>query len=207
MEIVGNRKYVDIPGGKTHELPPLMLKEGGAPGALDRVVALAEQMVESESLVPEVFRDAGESDNAFEQRRFNLAINFAEHYLEFVRQWKWGESIVEWIRQCEITFEHKPALRPLIHPDLWPHVNRSSFVTLLSDKAIPSGEVNLENAVGFRLAFRQPPPLECLSDKFLVFNAPIAQKAYHTWADAAKEASLPPERFRFLVVGDGITEV
>ena len=57
------------------------------------------------------------------------------------------------------------------------------------------------------MAFRQPPPLECLSDKFLVFNAPIAQKAYHTWADAAEEASLPPERFRFLVVGDGITEV
>ena len=207
MEIVGNRKYVDIPGGKTHELPPLMLKEDGAPGALDRVVALAEQMVESESLLPEVFRDAGESDHALEHRRFNLALNFAEHYLEFVRQWKWGESIVEWIRQCEVTFEHKPVLRPLIHPDLWPHVNRSSFVTLLSDKAIPSGEVNLENAVGFRLAFRQPPPLECLSDKFLVFNAPIAQKAYHTWADAAKEASLPPERFRFFVVGEGITEV
>ena len=207
MQIVGDRKYVDIPGDKTHELPPLMLKDDSAPGALDRVVALAEQMVESESLVPEVFRDPSESDNAFEQRRFNLAINFAEHYLGFVQHWKWGESIIEWIRQCEVTFEYKPALRPLIHPDLWPHVNQSSFVTLLSDKAVPTGAVNLENAVGFRLAFRQPPPLECLSDKFLVFNAPIAQKAYHTWADAAEEASLPPERFRFLVVGDGIMEV
>ena len=207
MEIVGNRKYVDIPGSKTHELPPLMLKEEAASATLDRVVALAEQMVESESLVPEIFRDAGESANSFEQRRFHLAINFAEHYLEFLRHWKWGESIIEWIRQCEITFERKPVLRPLIRPDLWPHVNHSSFVTLLSDKAVASGEVNLENAVGFRLAFRQPPPLECLSDKFLVFNGPIAQKAYHTWADAAKQASLPPERFRLLVIGDGITEV
>ena len=31
MEIIGNRKYVNVPGGKTHELPPLLLKERIAP--------------------------------------------------------------------------------------------------------------------------------------------------------------------------------
>ncbi len=207
MEIIGNRKYVNIPGGKTHELPPLLLKERTTPTPLERIVALAEQMVETEALGPEIRRDIHESDSLFQQRKFNLAINFAEHYLRFLRHWDWGESIVEWIRQCETTFESKPALRPLMHTDVWPHVNQSSFVTLLSDKAVLSGQVNLENAVGFRLTFRQPPPIECLSDNFLVFNAPLAQKAYHTWADAARQGSLPPERFRFLVVGEDIKQV
>ena len=32
MEIIGNRKYVNVPGGKTHELPPLLLKERGQRG-------------------------------------------------------------------------------------------------------------------------------------------------------------------------------
>ena len=164
-------------------------------------------MVETETLVTEIRRDPRESDSSLRQRKFNLAINFAEHYLQFLRHWNWGESIVEWIRQCETTFETKAALRPLIHADVWPHVNNSSFVTLLSDKAVPSGPVNLENAVGFRLTFRQPPPIECLSDNFLVFNAALAQKAYHTWADAAKEGSLPPERFHFFVVGEDIKQV
>ena len=207
MEIIGNRKYVNVPGGKTHELPPLLLKERIAPAGLEQIVALAEQMVETETLVTGIRRDPHESDSSLRQRKFNLAINFAEHYLQFLRHWDWGESIVEWIRQCETTFETKAALRPLIHADVWPHVNNSSFVTLLSDKAVPSGPVNLENAVGFRLTFRQPPPIECLSDNFLVFNAALAQKAYHTWADAAKEGSLPPERFHFLVVGEDIKQV
>ena len=207
MEIIGNRKYVNIPGGKTHELPPLLLRERTTPTPLEQIVALAEQMVETEALGPEIRRAAYENDSSFQQRKFNLAINFAEHYLQFLRHWDWGESIVEWIRQCETTFENKPALRPLMHADVWPHVNQSSFVTLLSDKAVLSGDVNLENAVGFRLTFRQPPPIESLSENFLVFNAPLAQKAYHTWADAAREGSLPPERFHFLVVGEDIKQV
>jgi len=207
MEIIGNRKYLNIPGGKTHELPPLLLKERAAPTALEQILALAEQMVETEALSSEIRQELRESDLSFQQRKYHLAINFAEHYLKFLKHWDWGESIVEWIRQCETTFETKAALRPLMHADVWPHVNHSSFVTLLADKAVPSGQVNLENAVGFRLTFRQPPPIECLSDNFLVFNAPLAQKAYHTWADAAKQGSLPPERFHFLVVGDDIKQV
>jgi len=26
MDIVGDRKFVEVPGGKTHELPPLLVK-------------------------------------------------------------------------------------------------------------------------------------------------------------------------------------
>ena len=208
MEIIGDRKYLEIPGGSTHELPPLLLKESANPASVEEVVHLAEGIVSSESLIPDEVHESSSSEPSVDQRRFTLALTLAEQYSQFLRHWEWGESIWEWIQQCEITFEAKPILRPLIRPDVWPHANHASFVTLLSDKAIPSGQVNLESAVGARLTFRQPPPIDCLSDKFLyLLNASLAQKAYHTWADAAEEISLPPERFHFLVMGSEIREV
>ena len=56
---------------------------------------------------------------------------------------------------------------------------------------------------GMRLTFRQPPPLKCFSDQFLLYlNTSIADTAYHTWAGMSVDAasSLPPERFHFDVV-------
>ena len=63
--------------------------------------------------------------------------------------------------------------------------------------------------MGFRLTFRQPPPIHFFSDKFLFFlNSSLASNAYETWAGVSgDEASLPPERFRFLVSGSEIREV
>ncbi len=208
MEIIGNRKYFDIPGGGTHELPPLLLKEAANPASDEEMIHLAEEIVSSESLIPDEVGEPPSSEASVDQRRFTLALTLAEQYSQFLHHWEWGESILEWIHQCEITFEAQPILRPLIRPDVWPHANHASFVTLLSDKAIPSGQINLQSAVGARLTFRQPPPIDCLSDKFLyLLNASLAQKAYHTWADAAEEISLPPERFHFLVMGSEIREV
>jgi hypothetical protein len=133
----------------------------------------------------------------------DLAVNLTEQYLGFVFHWTWGNDVLEWIRQCEITFGHRPDLRNLLRADLWPHANRSSFVTLLEDKSVETQGVLLEKAVGLRLTFRQPPPLRCFSDQFLLYlNSPIADTAYSTWAGMNREetGSLPPERFTFDVV-------
>jgi hypothetical protein len=86
---------------------------------------------------------------------------------------------------------------------VWPHAGRSSFVLLLEDKAVSTGGVALEKAVGMRLTFRHPPPLKCFSDQFLIYlNSPVANSAYQTWAGMSRSpvSSLPPERFHFDVV-------
>ena len=117
-----------------------------------------------------------------EQRKYDLAVNLTEQYLRLLAHWQWGDSILEWIRQCEITFETEATLRHLLHPDVWPHASRSSFVTLLVDKDVHAPVV-LENAVGLRLTFRHPPPIDCFSNQFLFYlNSPVAGTAYQTWA-------------------------
>src|ERR1700728_3027603 len=121
MDIVGHRKFVEVPGEKTHELPPLLVRTTPNVRRLDRVVGMADE------------------------------------YLRFIAQWQWGDSILEWIRQCEITFGARLELRNLLRPDVWPHAGRSSFVMLLEDKAVPTEGVEFEKAVGMRLTFRQPP--------------------------------------------------
>src|SRR5258708_31763733 len=120
---------------------------------------------------------------------FDLALNLAEQYMRLVSHWQWGDSILEWIRQCEITFENRDALRNLLHPDVWPHASRSSFVSLLMEKSVPTHGVRVENAVGLRLTFRQPPPIDCFSNQFLFYlNTTVTQTAYHTWARLARES-------------------
>jgi len=210
MELFGDRRYVQIPGSKIFELPPLLVKDARAPDSLDDVVGRAESIVESDWLMPDDVPADEKTAQALERRRVGLAVNLAEQYVSFLTHWVWGESILEWIRQCEITFETRPSLRPLLKPDVWPHAGRASFVTLLEDKRAPHQGVNLENAMGYRLTFRQPPPIHFFSDKFLFFlNSSIAANAYQTWAGSAGDetASLPPERFRFFVTGTEIREV
>ena len=133
----------------------------------------------------------------------DLALNLVDQYMKFVQHWQWGDSILEWIRQCETTFGARLELRNLLNADVWPHAGRSSFVLLLEDKAVETGGVALEKAVGMRLTFRQPPPLKCFSDQFLFYlNSSVANSAYQTWArmSTSPVSSLPPERFRFDVV-------
>ena len=210
MKIIGDRKYVEIPGGSIHELPPLLLKDAPRTSALGQMVELAERIIESDALIPDSLQASRNLDKSFESRKFNLAVNLAEQYVQFLAHWNWGESILEWIRQCEVTFEAKPNLRPLLRPDVWPHADRSSFVTLLADKRVPSPGVDLENAVGYRLTFRQPPPIDFFSDQFLFYlNSSLAGKAYETWSSACEEqsVSLPPERFHFFVMGTYIKGV
>jgi hypothetical protein len=197
---MGDRTYIEIPGSRTHELPPLLIHGEPAVNATpaDEAVALAADIVEAEDMIP--FLPLEES--LAEQHKYDLAVQLAEKYLGLVAHWQWGDSILEWIRQCEITFGAEEALRKLLHADLWPHASRSSFVTLLVDKAVPTHGVGLEKAVGLRLTFRQPPPIDCFSNQFLIYlDSTVAGTAYHTWAHLTAEepASLPPERFHFQV--------
>ena len=206
MDTLGNRKFVEVPGNKTHELPPLLVRMSPDVKRLDKVMHMASDLVEQEDMIPVASVDPpGESvlQLEMERRRMDLAVNLVEQYMKLVQHWQWGDSILEWIRQCEITFGTRLELRNLLSADVWPHAGRSSFVLLLEDKAVHTGGVALEKAVGMRLTFRHPPPLKCFSDQFLFYlNAPVANSAYQTWAGMTKSpvSSLPPERFHFDVV-------
>ena len=136
-------------------------------------------------------------------RSLVATMKLTEQYKGLVSHWNWGDSVIEWIRQCEITFENEGVLRKLLHPDVWPHASRASFVTLLMEKHVPTHGVALEKAVGLRLTFRQPPPIDCFSNQFLfLLNSSVASTAYHTWAAMSPDpvSALPPERFTFQVV-------
>jgi hypothetical protein len=201
MDIVGDRKFVELPGAKTHELPPLLVRTSPKIKRLDRVVNMANDLIDAEDMILSASVEG--LDPEVDRRKMDLAINLADQYLRFVTEWQWGDSILEWIRQCEITFGTRMELRNLLRPDVWPHAGRSSFVVLLEDKAVPSEGVELEKAVGLRLTFRQPPPISCFSNQFLFYlNSTLASTAYQTWAhlSPAPHSSLPPERFTFEVI-------
>jgi hypothetical protein len=203
MEIVGGRSFVEIPGCRTHELPPLLLRGLPEVERNERVMAMASRVVEQEELLPAPALEPAGQESLRERCKFELALQLVEEYIGLIEHWKWGDSVLEWIRQCETTFGSRLELRPLLRPDVWPHAGRASFVTLLRDKAIDTGGVALESAVGLRLAFRQPPPLVCFSDRFLLlFKATLAESAYRKWAEMSPQphSALPPERFHFDVL-------
>jgi hypothetical protein len=202
MDILGERKFVEVPGGKTHELPPLLVRSAPNVKRMDKVVDMANDIIETEDMIADLPSEVLCADGS-DRRRMDLALNLVDQYFSFVTQWQWGDSILEWIRQCEITFGARLELRFLLRTDVWPHAGRSSFVTLLEDKHVEAKGVDLEKAVGTRLTFRQPPPISCFSNQFLFYlNSTLANTAYRTWShmSPAPIASLPPERFSFDVV-------
>jgi hypothetical protein len=194
---MNGERYIRIPGSKTHELPPLLVHSSEHAGA-DNVADLDSVMLEAEEML--AVTDADQA--VLDRRRFDLALQLANQYKSLLSHWQWGDSVLEWIRQCEITFECEEVLRNLLHPDVWPHASRASFVALLRDKDV-STPVALERAVGLRLTFRQPPPIDCFSNQFLLYlNSPVADTAYQTWSHLALDQMVlfPPERFHFDVV-------
>lgn len=198
MDILGDRKFLEIPGDKLHELPPLLVHRTLHLQRLDKIMNMAASIVDSEDMLP-----MPEHEAAGQQRKFDLAVNLVEMYQRVLQHWRWGDDILEWIRQCEITFESRIDLRNLLRADLWPHAGRSSFVTLLEDKSVPTDGIDLEKAVGLRLTFRQPPPIGCFSNQFLFYlNDSVGNSAYQAWAskNPAPHSALPPERFQVNVV-------
>jgi hypothetical protein len=203
MDILGDRKFVELPGSRTHELPPLLVRMSPDVKRLDKVMNMAADIIESEEVVPLAPVADPAIDAELDRRKMDLAINLVEHYLAVASWWQWGDSVLEWIRQCETTFETRSDLRPLLRADVWPHAGRSSFVTLLIDKSIKTEGVPLEKAVGVRLTFRHLPPIGCFSNQSLFYlNDKLASTAYETWARMTPDpvSCLPPERFTFDVV-------
>jgi hypothetical protein len=204
MEILGDRKYVELPGEAVHELPPLLVHEQPPVRRLDKVVDMATNLIDKEDLVPSYTLDAVVGEAETDRRKMDMALNLVDRYLRIAHHWQWGDDVLEWIRQCEITFGSRPNLRALLRPDIWPHAGRSSFVTLLEDKAVSTKEgVDLEKAVGLRLTFRRRPQLDVFSDQFLFYlDSTVANSAYQTWAkmSPAPVGDFPPERFQVNVL-------
>ena len=203
MDIVGDRRFVEVPGGKSLVLPPLLVKSDLRVRSLNRMMEVASAIIEQEDMVPCLVPEGMTGEEDLERRRMDLALNLVDQYLGILSHWHWGDAVLEWIRQCEITFGTRIELRNLLRSDLWPHAGRSSFVTLLEDKAVGTNGVALDKAVGLRLAFRQMPPIRCCSDQFLFYlNNSVAKTAYRTWQNMSPNpvCSLPPERFQFEVV-------
>ena len=203
MDIVGDRRFVELAGDRTHELPPLLVKTVPEVKRLDKIMGIAAEIIEQEDMIPPVAADKVAGEELIERRKMDLALNLIEQYFGLMGHWHWGDAVVEWIRQCEITFGTHLELRNLLRSDVWPHAGRSSFVTLLEDKEIRTEGVQLEKAVGLRLAFRQMPPMRCCSDQFLFYlNNSVAQTAYRTWLNMTPSpiSCFPPERFQFEVV-------
>ena len=197
-----DQRYIEIPGSQTHELPPLLVHPASAHAPEESTAELAAVMSEAEDMLAP--NDANEQ--TLEQRKFDLALQLMEQYKGLVAHWFWGDDVLEWIRQCETTFENENTLRQLLHPDVWPHASRASFVTLLEDKHVATPGLELERAVGLRLTFRQPPPIGCFSNQFLFYlNSKVADTAFQTWSHLVPQAAalLPPERFHFEVLSIG----
>ena len=188
------RQYIEVPGLGTHELPPLLVHGIPEDASRQKLVERAAVIVDLEDMVADAAADS------MDERRLDLALHLTDQYFGLLQHWAWGDSVLEWIRQCEITFETTNALRHLLSQDVWPHAARSSFVDLLRDKHVPTPGVALDRAVGMRLTFRQPPPIDCCSNQFLFFlNSRLAGTAYETWAQMSPDstAHLPPNRFHF----------
>lgn len=223
MDIIGERKFIEVPGEKTHELPPLLVKTSPEVKRLDKIMLIAAEIIEQEDMVTDHAEDLAYTDQArpgnelvlanemptdFERRKMDLALNLVDQYLGLLQHWNWGDSVIEWIRQCEITFGARVELRNLLKSEIWPHAGRSSFVRLLEDKAVSTEGVDIEKAVGLRLAFRQMPPIRCCSDQFLFYlNNTVANTAFQTWQRMTPEpiSALPPERFSFEVVNMSVS--
>ena len=207
MDIVGDTKFVELPGTRTHELPPLLVR--GAPHLkrLDKVMDMAAGIVESEDMIPLPPVEDPNLGLELERRRMDLAIGLVNQYLAFIDHWQWGDAVLEWIRQCEMTFEMRAELRRLLRADVWPHAGRVSFVKLLHDKSVSTGSVVLDKAVGMRLTFREPPPIRCFSNQFLFYlNDSVANRAFEHWSSMSPDpvSALPPERFRFDVLNTSL---
>jgi hypothetical protein len=212
MDIIGERKFVEVSGGKTHELPPLLVKTVPDVKRMDKMMGLAAEIIDQEEMLPAVITLPAGADEAaecrkLEGRKMDLALNLVDQYLGLLSHWHWGDAVIEWIRQCEITFGTRLELRNLLRSDVWPHAGRSSFVKLLEDKAVETGSVHLDKAVGIRLAYRKMPPMGCYTDQFLFYLSESAfSNVYRSWMDTTlgPVACFPPERFHFDVLNTSL---
>src|SRR5436190_15715392 len=85
--VMGNTKYIEVPGTRTHELPPLLVHAEHGDGERSD---LASVMLEADDMLA-----AGEDDpETLEQRRFDLALQLTAQYKGLMAHWHWGDSVL-----------------------------------------------------------------------------------------------------------------
>ena len=199
MDIIGGRKFVELPGDEVFQLPPLLLGNLPTTAKILPLIDKVRRTIESEDIISETVRS---QENAidFERRSTSLSVELVEQYITLFRHWKLGADVLHWIDQCETTFEFSNTLRNILRPDLWPHAGKNSFVTLLADKKISTQPYDLPKAIGLRLMFTQMPKISCFDHTFLfLLKDTTATSSYQTWCTLSPEpvSHLPPERFAF----------
>src|SRR5450432_1714759 len=100
-----DRHYIEVPGAGMHELPPLLVRAIPEEASREELVERASEIVDMEEMVADC------EPELLQQRRLDLALHLTDQYIGLLSHWAWGDSVVEWIRQCEITFESSSALR------------------------------------------------------------------------------------------------
>src|SRR6476646_6645956 len=100
--ILGDRKFVELPGSKTHELPPLLVRTSPGVKRLDRVMEMANDLIAREDLLAphSIENDPARAQIELDRRKIDLALSLTEQYLEFVQHGRLGYDVLEWIRQC-----------------------------------------------------------------------------------------------------------
>src|SRR5437764_13923183 len=104
MDIVGDRKFVEVPGGRTHELPPLLVETVPGIKRVDKMMGIAADIIEQEDMVPSVAGDKRSDEETVELRKMDLALNLVDQYLGLLCHWYWRDAVIVWIRQRETTF-------------------------------------------------------------------------------------------------------
>src|SRR5450755_2670786 len=69
MDIIGDRKFVEVPGGKTHELPPLLVKTVPEVKRFDRMMTVANEIIEQEDMVPCTSGDRVLDEESLDRRK------------------------------------------------------------------------------------------------------------------------------------------
>ncbi len=81
MDIVGDRKFVELPGEKKHELPPLLVRTSPNVKRLDRVVGMANDLIDADDMIPLPPMEGLGQDQEVDRRKMDLAINLVDQYL------------------------------------------------------------------------------------------------------------------------------
>src|SRR5260221_7100547 len=102
-----DRAYIEVPGVGMHELPPLLVRSIREDTRREDLVERATEIVEAEDMITDAAADTMEQ---MEQRKLDLALHLTDQYFGLLAHWAWGDSVLEWIRQCEITFAATSAL-------------------------------------------------------------------------------------------------
>src|SRR5579871_5363418 len=83
-----DERYIEIPGSKTHELPPLLVHSAAEHSGDEDEGDLAAVMSEADDMLA-----ASDVDEVIlDRRRYDLALQLKEQYKGMLSHWLWVES-------------------------------------------------------------------------------------------------------------------